>query len=130
MAKKLHTVKTKLNLLVRLTEKELMDHARNMADAVSKMKEAQDRLDSFKSQVKAEMERYQAEINVASDKVNRGEEYRMVDAECQYDFAAGVKTYIRLDTLMEVRKETITDEERQRELALEEKQEEKTDGKK
>lgn len=53
-----------------------------------------------------------------SEKVNSEKEWRPVECEVKFDFGAGIKSYVRKDTGEECRTETMSESERQEEMAL------------
>jgi hypothetical protein len=55
-------------------------------------------------------------IGKQSALINSEKEFRTVDCEVTYDFKAGTKTFVRLDTAEIIKVEVIIDQERQMEL--------------
>lgn len=103
---------------VLLTEDEIRDEAKSLADALNKKREAEERLDAFKAQVKGEITELEGRINRAAALVNAGKEHRQVEVEVQLDFNLGMRIEIRKDTGEEFRRRPLTTDERQMELEV------------
>lgn len=109
-------IKGNLYLECKLTEAELKESGKKLADGIQKKTEVESRVESFKTQAKAEVAEIDATIGKMSALVNNEKEFRMVECEISWDFKKGVKTFIRKDTGEVAKTERITEEERQREL--------------
>lgn len=104
----------RIPLEVRLTEKELKDASKALAEAINKRSIIESQLETFKAQKKAEVAAQDAVISANSVLVNSEKEFRLVECKIEYDFRKkGVKTFVRLDTGEIVKTEQITNEERQ-----------------
>jgi hypothetical protein len=105
--------KCTMHLECRLTETELKDSSKKLAEAIQRHGMIEERMEAFKTQNKAEMAEVAAIIGKHSALINNEKEFRMVPCEVTYDFKAGTKTFVRLDTAEIVKYETISDQERQ-----------------
>lgn len=112
------TTKGKAHLPCKLTQKEIYEAGKSLADALKRKSECEVRLESFKQQVKAEITTAEGEASKFQGLVASEIEYRMVEVEARFDFKAGRKTIIRMDTGEIIRTENITEDERQRMLPL------------
>jgi len=110
--------KTTMYLECRLTEAELKTASKSLAEAIQRHATVEARVEAFKAQAKSELAEIDAVIGKNSILVNNEKEFRTVHCEVTYDFKAGKKTFVRLDTAEIVKVEEITDEERQRELPI------------
>lgn len=105
----------KLPLECRLTEAELKAASKELADALNKRAQADNQLETFKAQKKAEMAAFDATIAKNTVLVNSEKEFRLIECSVEYDFGRkNTKTFCRLDTGEVVKSEPITNEERQR----------------
>jgi hypothetical protein len=102
---------TKANLYLEcvLTEDELKNYSKQMADSFSKRQRAEDSLKSMQTQMKAEIQGHEAKMNLCAEKVNSGKEYRDVECEIVYNWDKKEKEYVRKDT-GEIAKTEIIDE--------------------
>lgn len=112
----MRTKKGKAHLEYKLTPQEVHAAGKDLADALKRRAQAEAKLETFKQQVKAEMAEADGQILRNQALVANESEYRMIDVEIRYDFKAGEKEIVRMDTGELVKKERITDEERQLEL--------------
>lgn len=110
--------KVELELECHLTDAEKLAAGKELGDALEDMRRIEERLASFKAQVKAEASQKQAEIGILSQMLNTGRQYRSVDCEIRYDWAASSKTWIRLDTGEIVKVQGISDHERQQQFEV------------
>ena len=105
-----------LHLECRLTEVKLKQASKTLADSIQRRSAVENRVESYKAQAKAEVAGLDASIALNAALLNNEKEFRMVPCETTYDFKAGKKTTVRLDTAEIVKVDDITDEERQREF--------------
>ena len=99
-----------------LSNEDKLNYSRDLANAISKMKRAQDRSKSFSAQIKAEIQAYDATINLLSEKINAGKEFRDVECRIEYDWDKKTKSWFRIDTGEIVAEDIITEKELQEEL--------------
>ncbi len=99
-----------------LTEQEKKDVAEKMAIAVSKVNEVEGNLKSVQAQMKADINRYEAEVSLASEKYRSGFEMRNIDCIIEKNYRTGVITQIRKDTFEIVWERSMTSEECQKNL--------------
>lgn len=109
--------KGSLYLEVKLTEKELKDASKLLAESIQKKQAVEARLESVRAQGKAEIAEQDAIIQKASALVNNEKEFRTVPCEIVFDWDSGEKTYFSIDTGKELKKERITEGERQMHFA-------------
>jgi hypothetical protein len=109
-------MKGNLYLECKLTEAELKESGKKLADAIQKKTEVEARVESFKTQAKGEIAEIDATIGKMSALVNNEKEFRNVECEITWDFKKGLKSFIRKDTGEIAKTEKISEEERQREL--------------
>ena len=114
------TQKGKIYLPCKLTQKEIYEAGKSLADALKKKTEHEVRLETFKQQVKAEITSAEGEAQKFQGLVSSEIEYRMVDVETRFDFKTGRASVVRMDTGELLKTREITDEERQRLLPLQE----------
>lgn len=105
--------KVKMTLECRLTEEELKASSKTLADALRQRRGHESSLETFKSQMKAQITQLEGTINEMEGRINSEKEFRMVECEVTFDYQTGMKTTVRKDTGEQVREEKITDEERQ-----------------
>jgi len=97
----------------KLSEKELLQAARELAANTQDMDALEGRKKRVNDDIKAEVSKLEAEISVNSRKISTGEEYRIVPCEWEKDFTTGIKKMRRLDTLDVVKEKNIDQSERQ-----------------
>lgn len=106
-------------LRVEFTEKEILEHAKKLAEANAELKRAEDNKKAVTSQLKADCDSISSRIAVLSGKINDGFEYRQINVETTFDDPKrGMKTTRRLDTNDVIETETMTGAEMQEELPL------------
>lgn len=113
------TKKGKLHLACRLKPQEIYEAGKSLAEALKTRAEAEVRLEAFKQQVKADITQAEGQAAKYQSLVASEIEFRMVDVEVRYNFPAGEKEVVRMDTGEIVRIERITDEERRLEIDTE-----------
>lgn len=106
--------KGKLYLQCSLTAKEIYEAGKSLSDALKRVRELENRLDSVKQQIKGEMTTAEGDVAKYSGLVSSEKEHRMVDVEVRFDFKANKKEVVRIDTGELIKTDTITDEERQK----------------
>lgn len=121
-------VKIKKNLECVLTEPELKTASKALAEALHARSLVESKLDMFKAQVKSEVAAHDAVISRNAHLVNTEKEYRDVECEVLFDFVAGFKSYVRLDTGEVFGKDEITPAERQAEFDFQQAMAEKKVG--
>ncbi len=87
-----------LNLECALTNPEKLDYSKDLAENINRKARAEDSLKAYKSQAKSEIEGHEAKINLLSQKISSGMEYRMVECSIEYDWNNKTRTWVRLDT--------------------------------
>jgi len=97
----------------KLSEKELLQAARELAANTQDMDALENRKKRVNDDIKAEVSKLEAEISVNSRKISTGEEYRLVPCEWKKDFTVGVKRLRRLDTDEVIKEKNIEQHERQ-----------------
>ncbi|HEY5234797.1 MAG TPA: hypothetical protein VIJ14_01355 [Rhabdochlamydiaceae bacterium] len=108
--------KVKITLECKLTEAELKASAKALAESLRKNAALESQLETFKSQIKAQITQEEGTISEHTNRLNSEKEFRLVDCEITFDYQKGIKTTIRKDTGEQIREEKITDEERQMHL--------------
>lgn len=105
--------KVKMSLECRLTEEELKASAKTLAEALRQRGQHESSLETFKSQIKAQITQLDGVISEQTGRLNSEKEFRQVECETTFDYKTGFKITVRKDTGEQVREEKITDEERQ-----------------
>jgi hypothetical protein len=108
-----------------LTTDEKLAYGQQMSEAMQSLQEAEARKREFDSQIKADIEKYDARAHEIKAKLLSGKEFRPVECRIVYDFKAKTRNWFRVDTGEECHNDIIPEEMCQEELALEEKREEK-----
>lgn len=105
----------KLNIALecRLTDDELKASAKTLAEALRQRGAHESSLETFKSQIKAQITQLDGTVAEMTNRLNSEKEFRQVECETTFDYKEGMKTTVRKDTGEQVRFEKITDEERQ-----------------
>jgi hypothetical protein len=101
-----------------LTDQEKQICGKDIAEALSKKRGLEDRLKSISTQIKAEITSFDAQINVLSEKINTGREFREVKCEIVCDYENGTKRTVRTDTWEIIKETGIPYEDLQGELEL------------
>lgn len=92
-------------LRVMLTDKEMMEAAKDSATSLIKKKNLEEQLDGIKKKFKSDIEHESLKMSVNSQKVEDGYEYRTVDCMWTKDWELGVKHLTRLDTNEVIKKD-------------------------
>lgn len=99
-----------------LTEEELKQAGKELADAFKRKNAIEADLETFKTQKKAEVTQCEGDIAKNAALVNAGKEMRMVECETTLDFNSGKRTVVRVDNGLVVAERKLTAEEKQLEL--------------
>jgi len=118
----LRQTKATLNLDCVLTDTEKLAYSKTLAEHISQRQRAADGLKSYSTQAKAEIEGHNGNMNLLSEKLNTGREYRLVECAVEYDWESNTKRYRRSDNFDVARESAITEEEKQEQLKFEEKE--------
>ena len=118
---------TKETLLLecKLTDKQLLDYAREMALNYNRLTEAEGRLKAFKSQTADTIDTCTAKIAELNRKVDTGKEYREVNCEVDYYWDKKEKAWTRTDTWEVAKTDIISEFELQEEIKFQKKEQEK-----
>lgn len=109
------------HLPVKLTDAELLACGMNNATARKQIAQMERELKAAQQKIKADVEALEAVIDVNTECISTGRQERPVECVILLDTPKrGQKTTYRLDTLESVRTETMTGEESQRMMRLEE----------
>lgn len=106
----------KVSLACKLTDAEKLQYSKTLAASIAQKRGAEDNMKSHQTQLKAEIAGQEATINLLSEKINSGHEYREVDCVFDYNWKAKIKTLVRLDTGETVREAPIDASELQQRL--------------
>lgn len=104
------------SLEVKLTEQEILGKSRELAKAQLDIKEKELQLKSVQDDFKDKISALESEIGILSRAIANGSEYRDIECRWEYDWPGGTKTLVRLDTMEDVKKDVITQQERQQKL--------------
>jgi hypothetical protein len=109
------TVKTDttLQIDVLLTEPEQLHYSKDMVDAINAKARAEDDLQSYSKQKKADISALEGKINAIAEKLNRGREVRWMDVTVVKDFATKTKAIYRRDTGELVKTDILTEDDLQ-----------------
>lgn len=100
-------------LEVALTEKELKEASKVLAESFRAKNALEAEIDTFKAQKKAEITKLDGVISLNAGLVNNEKEFRAVECEIRFEWERGNKVITRMDTGEEMRTEPITNAERQ-----------------
>lgn len=103
-------------LEVELKTDEILEKAKELTTKFKARRKAEDRKKSFNSQIKSEIDGYDADINILSEAINTGKEFR--DVNCYFtDTEDGItRFWTRLDTKEVIQSRPLRDDERQQDL--------------
>jgi hypothetical protein len=93
-----------------LSDSEKIVYGLAQAEALQKMEEAENRKKEFDSQIKADIERYEARAHEIGHKLTSGKEYRDVECTIEYDWKEKTRRWIRKDTGEEAKNDIIPEE--------------------
>ncbi len=100
------------------TEDEIKELGRSLAKVFSDHSEAEGRLKSVSTQIKAEITSLEGIMTMVSEKIRSGYEHRNIDCKKEFDYRLGSVTIIRLDTGEVVEERPMDAEETQKKLEL------------
>jgi hypothetical protein len=118
------------NLKTKLTDPELKSLSKELAEKFITLEGLEKDKKGVVADYKARIEVIEAKLNSLSQKVSTTFEWREVDCQWEYDFKAGTKSMIRLDTKAIVNVVKITDADRQKLLGVKGVVDDKKDDKK
>lgn len=107
-----------VNCECRLEDRERLQYGKQLAAEMSKLHRLQERLASFRSQINAQIKQANAQINVLSEKLNSGVEYRDIECDVTYNWETKEKMWWRRDTRELARQDIIPEAELQEELEI------------
>ena len=93
-----------------------LEYTAQIVNALNTISQLEDDMRSYQTEKKAEIQKYQAIINLSRSKINRGKDTKKVQVTMVKDFAKRIKTYVMNDTGEVVRTVPLLDEEMQMEL--------------
>jgi hypothetical protein len=99
-----------------MTDPEIVESAKKMAERLSKLDQLEDQLASVKKQIGADVDACNAQIAKLKDMVRTGIEHRDVQCTVRYEWKRGKKITQRDDTGEIVVEEVISEGERQQNL--------------
>lgn len=105
--------KEKQYLEVQLTDGEVKQASKELAEAIQRKDAIQDQLATFKTQKKAEITMCDGDINKNTILVSSGKEMRMVECEITLDFDSGKKSTVRTDNGVVVDERPLSSDEKQ-----------------
>jgi DUF1365 family protein len=100
-------------LPVKLTQTEMLDKAKELSRANQDIVSLESSMKSMASEFKSKIQGKEAEIDILSQAISNGYEYRPVECYWDYDWKGGKKHLVRTDTGESVRVEDISQSERQ-----------------
>ena len=100
------------------TEEEKKQIAQDMAQKVSELAQLEDQKKAVASQIKSEIDKKQAEVNISATHLNTGYEMRSVKCEVERDYKRRLIRYIRIDNGQIGREVTMTNEDLQKQLPI------------
>lgn len=101
---------------VKLSDAELRDASKKLADAVQRKGQVESKLETLRTQIKAEIAELEAHIMKNTSLVANEREFRNLDCRVEFDWKKGEKTIARADNGEILATERITDDERQMHL--------------
>jgi len=110
--------KESLNIECVLTDPERLVYAKTLSEHISRRQRSEDQLKSFQTQIKAEISSHEAQINLLSEKLNTGREYRFIECEIEYDWDKKTKRWRRVDNKEIAKEDIISERELQEELEI------------
>jgi hypothetical protein len=114
------TLPVKLMLEIKLTDAELQDYGKQMAQATSELGRKKDYRKSVIAQIDSEVKSVEAKVNALADKINSGIEYRETECTLIYNYKKMLRHTVRIDTGEVVAEQKITPEELQTEIEFQE----------
>lgn len=110
--------KTTLDLPVPVPDSDIARYGRDLAGLMSDIETLEEELEGYKKRIGGEMKRLTAESNRLRKAIVKQTIDEPIECEIFYDWEAGKKTIVRLDTNETVGQERITFEERQEAIDL------------
>jgi hypothetical protein len=107
-----------LNLECVLTDSERLAYSKELADSIGKKHRSEDGLKSFMAQAKAEISGFDASINLLSEKLSTGREYRKVECRVEWNFERKTKRWTRVDTFEVCKEDLMSEKECQEEMDI------------
>lgn len=104
------------------TEEEIKDLGKNLAKVFADHSEAEARLKSVSTQIKAEIATIEGTMTSLSEKIRSGHEYRDIECRKEFNYTLGKVSVFRNDTDEVIEERAMTGEERQANLDLKEKE--------
>jgi uncharacterized protein (DUF3084 family) len=105
-------------LRCKLTDDELLKRGTEMAEASAEVATLEDQLASTKKEYQAKIDARQARINELSGTIRAKSESRLVKCERVFNYMAGLVIEARMDTLEDINRREMRDDERQMEMAV------------
>ncbi len=100
------------------TEDEIKELGKSLAKVFSDHSEAEARLKSVSTQIKAEITALEGAMTLSSEKIRSGYEHRNIDCKKEFDYRLGTVTITRIDTGEVVEERPMDAEEKQRKFEL------------
>ena len=117
---KIEVKKIEMTLKCILTGDELLQAGKDMADAQEAMRAHQSDLDRIMKDIQAKVVAEESKVITNASRIRSGYDFRNIACEVHFDIpASGQKTIYRTDTDEVVEVRFMTDDEKQRLLALE-----------
>lgn len=104
------------NLKCILTDEEVLNYGKKQAKTLSDLQREDEELASFKTAYKNKVTMLQSTVNILSEKIRNGYEFRMVETEIHTDFDNNMVRFYRKDTGECYATRTLNAEERQQKL--------------
>jgi len=117
--------KENLTLPCILTDAKKLNYGHEQAISLQRLEEAEARKQEFNSQIKADIEKYEARAHEIGHKLTSGKEYRDVECTITRDWEKKTRTWTRTDTGEVVKEDIIPDFELQEEMELQDKKNKK-----
>ena len=114
-------VKDTMTLACVLNDTEKLAYGQQMSEALQSLQESEARKKEFDSQIKADIEKYEARAHEIKAKLLSGKEFRPVECDIAYDWENKTRAWIRKDTGGVAHEDIIPEEMIQEELELQEK---------
>jgi hypothetical protein len=118
-------VKDTMTLACVLNDTEKLAYGQSMSESLQSLQEAEARKKEFDSQIKADIEKYEARAHEIKAKLLSGKEFRPVECDIVYDWERKQRAWIRKDTGEVAHEDIIPEEMIQEELDLQEKKAQK-----
>ena len=91
-------IKTKRELKVDLTQKEILDLSQSLSECLVKKRNLEEELKAYQQSKKSEITQCDAQIIRESELVRRGYDWRLVNCEVTYFYKLGIKKIVCCDT--------------------------------